>query len=181
VICSPWIIFNDGRYLGLLSCRFLICAPRRSRMLRAMAVPSILVAVMLGRLVEKSRAGDWHRARRGRDNIEVAVGGVAPERRGKRRPRAHNDIGACLIVCRPLLWPKESNRPGAEREDFAQLIGFSSIASIGDSSHGRTILDDTVPDPPIFSDAGQRVESRVNYVHLSSGQTTTRSTINCSY
>jgi hypothetical protein len=79
-------------------------------MLRAMAVPSILVAVMLGLLVEKSRAGDWHRARRGRDNIEVAVGGVAPER------RAHNDIGACLIVCVGQAYGRKSPRDPGPRE-----------------------------------------------------------------
>jgi len=66
-------------------------------MARAMAVPSILVAVMLGRLVEKSRAEDRPKAC-GERNIMAAVGGVAPESCGKRRRRVQNDIGPGLIM-----------------------------------------------------------------------------------
>ena len=51
----PCTIFSEGLYLGLLSCFFLISAPSLSRMLFAMAVPSILVAVILSGLLEKWR------------------------------------------------------------------------------------------------------------------------------
>jgi hypothetical protein len=53
VMCSPCTIFKLGLYRGFAPCLSLIFAPSLSRMLFAMAVPSILVAVIMNDVPEK--------------------------------------------------------------------------------------------------------------------------------
>jgi hypothetical protein len=62
----------------LLCCRCCIWAPRRSRMLRAMAVPSILVAVMRGVLLEKRRRGVVNSETDADRGVTVALTAASP-------------------------------------------------------------------------------------------------------
>lgn len=113
------MILSEGLYRGLVCWRFLICALRRSRMLLAMAMPSILRAVMNGKLVEKSRrraeraVGDSWSGQNFLGGVAVAIGGPNGLRRAllqircglmaAYKPAVHSDYSCWVGELRWLV------------------------------------------------------------------------------
>ena len=67
------MIFKEGLYLGLLFCVASISACSFSRIFFAIAVPSILVAVMVNGVLEKCRDAEGCRVFQDGDNVNKVV------------------------------------------------------------------------------------------------------------